>query len=143
MNQWIRNDRERAYTLLEMLVVLAILVLIVGVTAPIVIGQFGNAKSDAAKVQVNLLAGGVEFFAIDVGHPPTTEQGLRALLTQPSDVTRWRGPYLKKESQLIDPWGNPYIYEMLDGDVPYVVRSLGSDRSPGGTKEAADVSSLE
>lgn len=137
------RTEQLAYTLLEMLVVLGILVLIVGVTAPIVIGQFGNAKSDAARVQVNLLAGNIEFYTVDVGRPPTAEQGLQALLTEPSGVTRWRGPYVKKASQLIDPWGNPYLYELREGEVSFAVRSLGSDRAPGGNREAADVSSLD
>jgi general secretion pathway protein G len=143
MNRRPHRSSLFAYTLLEMLVVLGILVLIVGVTAPIVIGQFGNAKSDAARVQVNLLAGSVEFYMIDVGSPPTAEQGLQSLLTEPSGVVRWRGPYIKKASQLIDPWGNPYLYELREGDVPFAIRSLGSDRAPGGSKEAADVSSLD
>lgn len=138
-----RTIMSAGYTLLEMLVVLGVLVLVIGVTAPIVLSQFGNAKTDAARVQVNALAGSIEFYAVDVGSVPTEEQGLEALLEAPSGVSRWRGPYTRKETQLVDPWGNPYLYRRRDGDIPFEVYTLGSDQAVGGTKEASDVSSLD
>lgn len=131
------------YTLLEVLVVLGLLVLIVGVTTPMLLGQYGNAKSDAARVQINAIAGSIEIFAIDTGAPPTEEQGLQALIEEPAGVSGWRGPYIRKASQLVDPWGRSYLYRTRTGSVAYEVYSLGSDNAPGGDREAADVSSQD
>ena len=137
------TKKSTGYTLLELLVVLAILVLIVGIAAPLVLKQFGNAKTDTAKVQVNALAGNVEFFILDVGRAPTQDEGLGALVKQPSGVTRWRGPYIKKQSQLTDPWGNPYLYRLTSGNSPFEIVSLGADGEEGGEGEDKDVSSQE
>ncbi len=135
--------KEDGYTLLELLVVLVILTLIVGLAGPVVLRQFGTAKTNTVKVEVNRLASDLEFFRVDVGRFPTADEGLSALLTQPDGATGWAGPYLPKASQLVDPWGRDYLYRVLtDGDT-IEVRSLGADGAEGGAGENIDVSSRD
>lgn len=127
---------------MELLVVLVILTLLVGLAGPALINQFGKAKSDTAKVEVNRLVTDLEFFRVDVGRFPSTEEGLTALLQAPDGLEGWAGPYLTKESQIVDPWGNPYIY-INNGNDQIEVRTLGGDNAEDGTGENQDVSSLE
>lgn len=135
--------KEDGYTLLELLVVLVILTLIVGLAGPVVLRQFGTAKTNTAKVEVNRLASDLEFFRVDVGRFPSTEEGLKALLTRPENAVGWAGPYLPKASQLKDPWGRDYLYSIVaDGDT-IEVRSLGADGAEGGAGEDVDVSSRD
>ncbi len=132
---------ESGYTLLELLVVLVILTLIVGIAGPVVLRQFGKAKADTARIEVNRLVTDLEFFRVDVGRFPTDAEGLSGLLSQPADAAGWSGPYLPKASQAVDPWGNAYIYDVSDDGQSVVVSSLGADGAAGGTGENADISS--
>lgn len=132
---------EEGYTLLELLVVLVILTLIIGIAGPVVLRQFGTAKVNTARIEVNRLVTDLEFFRVDTGRFPTQDEGLEALLVQPNNLAGWSGPYLPKASQLNDPWGRAYIYQLAgDGDV-VEVSSLGADGAEGGAGENADVSS--
>ncbi len=103
-------NRERGFTLLELLVVLAILGLLIGLVAPAVMRQFGAAKEKIAQQSVERLATVLDMYKLDVGTYPTTEQGLQALITQPPGVARWSGPYLKGDKLPQDPWGHPFVY---------------------------------
>ncbi len=132
---------DKGYTLLELLVVLVILTLIIGIAGPMVLRQFGTAKSNTASVEVNRLMTNLQFYKVDVGSFPTDEQGLDALLSSPDGENTWQGPYVGKESQLYDPWGNKYLYRSSsDGDTAEVY-SLGADGVEGGDGEDADISS--
>src|SRR4029077_7200757 len=91
----LQRPRERGFTLLELLVVLAILGLLIGLVAPAVMRQFGAAKEKIAAQSVERLATVLDMYKLDVGTYPTTDQGLQALITQPQGVARWNGPYLK------------------------------------------------
>lgn len=132
---------DEGYTLLELLVVLVILTLIIGIAGPMVLRQFGTAKSNTASVEVNRLMTNLQFYKVDVGSFPSDEQGLDALLSRPDGEETWQGPYVGKESQLYDPWGNKYLYRSSsDGDSAEVY-SLGADGVEGGDDEDADISS--
>jgi general secretion pathway protein G len=125
------------FTLVELLVVLAILTLLAGLVGPRVLGQLGGAKSKTAAVQIADLDKALELFKLDVGRFPTTEEGLGALLQRPPSVASgWAGPYLKG-SLPNDPWGKPYRYQLANGAVQIV--SLGADGAPGGEGENADI----
>lgn len=81
----------------------------------------------------------LEQYRLEVGSFPTEEQGLAALMVQPSGVTKWQGPYLKKKDVPLDPWGNPYIYKVLANGNEIDLISLGSDGKPGGEGDAQDI----
>jgi len=104
------TSEERGFTLLELLVVLAILGLLIGLVAPAALRQLGSAKEKIAHQSIERLAGVLDIYKLDIGSYPTTEQGLQSLITQPSGVARWSGPYLKGEKVPQDPWGHPFLY---------------------------------
>jgi general secretion pathway protein G len=131
--------RSRGFTLLELLVVMVIIGLLAGFVAPRYFAQVGKSQVKAARAQIDALDKALEQYRIDVGHLPTTEQGLAALNTQPQGEQNWAGPYLKKEVPL-DPWGSAYIYgEPGTHNSDYDLMSYGKDGRAGGTGEAADL----
>jgi general secretion pathway protein G len=130
---------ERGFTLIELLVVLVILGLLAALAGPRVLGYLSGARADAARLQLQSLQQALDLYRLDTGSYPTTQQGLQALIRDPGGVRGWRGPYLDAPSVPLDPWGNPYVYKSPGERGPYDLLSLGADRAPGGTGEAADV----
>jgi general secretion pathway protein G len=133
--------RQRGFTLLELLVVLAILGLLIGLVAPAALRQLGSAKEKIAHQSIERLAGVLDIYKLDVGTYPSTDQGLQALITRPSAVTRWNGPYLKGEKLPEDPWGRPFVYRSPSQRPghEYDLLSLGPTGQPGGSGEAATI----
>lgn len=130
-------NKSAGFTLVELLVVLAILTLLAGLVGPRVLGQLGGAKSKTAALQIADLEKALEIYKLDVGRFPTTEEGLDALVKKPASMTTgWAGPYLKGGIP-VDPWSRPYQYQSSPGAVEIV--SLGADGAPGGDGENADV----
>ena len=134
-----KSRRDAGFTLLELLVVLAILGLLAALVGPQVLKYLGTSRTQTAKVQIENISASLEHFQLDVGRYPTTEEGLGALVERPAGAATWNGPYLKKRSGLVDPWGQAYLYRDpgKHGDVD--VYSLGSDKAEGGQGEAQDV----
>jgi len=135
----IRRRRDSGFTLLELLVVLAIMGMLAAIIAPQVIRYLGTGKTQTAKVQIQYIMQSMELFRLDVGRFPSQQEGLAALVTAPPTAQNWNGPYLKKASALTDPWGTPYQYQVPGQHGEVDVFSLGSDKAPGGTGEAQDV----
>lgn len=134
-----RYGREAGFTLLELLVVLAILGLLAAIVGPQVIKYLDSSKSQSARVQAKNVAAALNLFKLDASRYPTQEEGVAALVKQPASVPNWNGPYLAEQSAILDPWGRAYLLRIPGehGDVD--VYSLGADGQPGGTGEARDV----
>ena len=130
--------RMAAFTLLELLVVVAIIGLLAGYVGPKYFGQLGKAEIKAASAQLDALEKALDQYRLDVGRYPSTEQGLNALVTQPSGVSKWAGPYLKKGLPL-DPWDKPYLSKSPGEHGEVDIFSYGRDGTPGGTGEDADI----
>ena len=136
------NRRERGFTLLEMLVVLAIMGLLAAVIGPQVIKYLGSSRSQTAKIQVKNVAAALELYRLDAGRYPTREEGLAALVNAPTANNGvWNGPYLPQSSAITDPWGNAYRFEVPGKHGEIDVYSYGSDNAEGGDGEARDVGS--
>lgn len=136
-----RRRRDSGFTLLELLVVLAIMGMLAAIIAPQVIKYLGTSRTQTAHVQIQNVMAALELYRLDVGRYPTAQEGLQALVTAPPAAPNWNGPYLKKESALKDPWGEPYAYQIPGQHGEIDVFTLGSDKAPGGTGEAQDVGS--
>ena len=130
---------ERGFTLVELLVVLVILGLLATFAAPRVIKYLGRAKVDAAAAQLQNIAGTLDLYRLEVGHYPSAEQGLEALVTRPPGVDSWNGPYIKKREMLIDPWGALYHYRFPGEHGDFDLYSLGADGAEGGEGEDRDI----
>lgn len=133
------------FTLIEMLVVLAIIATLAALVGPAIFRNVGDSKVSAAKSQIELFALALGAYRLDNDVYPATEQGLEALRTRPvtgEQPRNWRGPYLAK---LVtpDPWGRPYLYVGPGRVNPtsFDLYTLGRDGKIGGEGEDADVTS--
>src|SRR5947209_3382644 len=101
-----RSDQEAGFTLLEILVVIAILGLLIGLVAPAALRQLSGARSSIAKQSIERISSVLDLYKLDVGSYPSTDQGLVALVERPGAVDNWNGPYIKGNSVPVDPWNH-------------------------------------
>jgi general secretion pathway protein G len=135
-----RSQIRRAFTLVELLVVIVIISMLAAFVAPNVIKHVGKAKVDLAKPRMAIIEDAIGRFYMDCGRYPTDSEGLEALLVDPGNTTGWNGPYVK-QSQVLDPWNNVYIY-VAEGTVNpgnFDLICLGADGQEGGDGENADI----
>ena len=140
-----RRTVRRGFTLIALLVVIAIIATLAAVVAPAIFRNVGDAKTTSAKSQVDLLALALNSYRLDNDVFPTSEQGLEALRTLPvagEPPRNWRGPYLSKVVPS-DPWGRPYVYVEPGRENPssFDLYTLGRDGKLGGEGEDADITS--
>ena len=137
--KWLRRRRgDDGFTLLEMLVVLAIMGLLAAIIAPQVLKYLGSSRAETAKVQIQNIDAALQLYRLDVGRYPTQEEGLGALVSAPASEPGWNGPYLQKASALNDPWGAPYQYRFPGQHGEIDVYSRGPDKGAG-PGEAANI----
>jgi general secretion pathway protein G len=128
----LRAGMRAAFTLVELLLVLVILSVLAAVVVPKFTGRSRQARETAARTDVAMLETVLDAYEIDTGGYPSTQQGLEALVEEPSGVRDWHGRYVDRLPT--DPWGNPYIYKCpgdhnTDG---YDLYSYGPDGRKGG-----------
>ena len=135
------KKKRKGFTLIELIAVAMIIALLAGFVAPKIFKNLGKAKGNIAIGQIAQIAGALEGFAIDCGRYPTESEGLGALIVAPSELEeKWTNPYLK-EKQLIDPWGNPYMYieEGMVNPGSYDLICFGADGVEGGEDDNEDL----
>ncbi len=131
--------RRGGFTLVELLVVLAILGLLVGLVGPQVMKALGGSKTKTARIQIEDLSATLDIYRLEVGRYPTTNDGLQALVENTSGAPNWNGPYLKKNQVPKDPWGFDYQYQSPGQHGSFDLWSLGADNREGGEGENQDI----
>ena len=145
-----RQDRNNGvlragFTLMELLVVIAIIATLAAVVAPAIFRNVGDAKTSAAKSQIEMLSMALNAYRLDNDAYPSQDQGLAALRVVPTGTDaplNWRGPYLTRDVPN-DPWGRPYVYVVpgLVNPTSFDLYTLGKDGKPGGSDDDEDVTS--
>lgn len=130
--------RQRGFTLLEIIVVVAIIAILAAYIAPKISGRVDDARVTKAKSDIRVLESALELYKLDNFTYPESGEGLQALVSKPSDAKNWReGGYIKQLNK--DPWGNDYQYRFPGTNAEFDVYSMGSDSADGGSGEAADI----
>ncbi|MCB1679309.1 MAG: type II secretion system major pseudopilin GspG [Halioglobus sp.] len=132
------RSHQGGFTLMELLVVLAILGLLMSLVGPRVLNQLGGAKTKTAAIQIKDLEQALEMYKLDVGRFPSTSEGLVALVEKPASAVGWNGPYLKSDVPA-DPWNRAYHYKYPGERSELDIFSYGQNGTPGGEGEDADV----
>jgi general secretion pathway protein G len=126
---------QRGMSLIEIIIVIVLIGAVLAFVGSRVLGGKDRGDYNIAKAQIQTMAGKVESFQMDTGRLPTA---LEELVTQPSDVNGWLGPYAKP-AELKDPWGRPLEYRAPGESGPFDLVSLGKDGKPGGTSVDGDI----
>ena len=131
---------SRAFTLVEMMVVVVIIAILAATIIPKFMSTKFDAKVSAAKGDIAAMQTALESFYVHMDRYPTTDEGLKVLVEAPAnDKDKWRGPYIEKMRE--DPWGNPYQYRFPGVRMPnsYDLWSRGADGVDGGEGQGADI----
>ncbi|MBL0732370.1 MAG: type II secretion system major pseudopilin GspG [Desulfosarcina sp.] len=129
---------KKGFTLIEILIVMVILGLLAALVGPKMFGKVGKSRQKAAKAQISLFETSLDTFRLDMGRYPTSDEGLEALRSKPADSEKWDGPYIPKKVPL-DPWGNPYEYQLPGENGEYDLTSFGADGTADGEDENKDI----
>jgi general secretion pathway protein G len=132
---------QAGFTLIEIMVVIAILAILAAVVVPKLIGRTDDARITATKVQIKNIEQALNLYKLDNGVYPSTEQGLDALVREPTIGViprNWKeGGYLPKVP--MDQWGNPFVYIQPGQESAFDLYSYGADGEEGGTGPATDI----
>jgi len=139
-----RLTGDEGWTFMETLIVIAIVLILTSIVGFTAIQYLDRARCAAARSQIDSFILALEAYYIDCGKYPSSEQGLEALWKKPSIEPvspNWTGPYIYRKTPN-DPWGNPYEYTIPGAeDLPFSIRSFGSDGREGGEGKNADITS--
>ncbi|MBT8087397.1 MAG: type II secretion system major pseudopilin GspG [Gammaproteobacteria bacterium] len=139
-----RHGYQQGFTLIEIMVVVIIIGILAAIVAPNVIGRVDDAQITKAKAEISNIENAMKFYRLDNFAYPSTEQGIEALVTKPTDpsIRNWKpGGYLDRLPK--DPWGNPYQYLNPGNNGEIDIYTLGRDGRPGGEGLDADIGNWE
>jgi general secretion pathway protein G len=138
-----RMKKQTGFTLLEIMIVVAIIAGLVAMVAPNIIGEAGAARVKTAQAEMSTIASTLSRYKLDNYTYPSTGQGIEALVSKPSGTPEPKnykaGGYLPKLPT--DPWGNAYLYISQQGK--FEIISYGADGEEGGEGDATDISSAD
>lgn len=131
------HNARRAFTLIEVLVVVIIIGVLATLILPNIFGRVGQARQSVAKQKLANIEQAIQLFHYDYGRFP---ESLDELVTRPADIDEatWKTPTIK-ERDLLDPWGNPWQYRIPGDHGTFDLYSLGADAAEGGEDDNADV----
>ena len=134
-----KNNSKKAFTIIELMVVITIIGILASLVAPKFMGKLETAKIKTTKAQLEMFATALDSFNLDTGRYPTDTEGLTVLWTKTKDIRGYDGPYLPKSVEA-DAWGNPYIYKTTSDDHAFNIISYGKDGKEGGEEKNEDIS---
>ena len=141
------KTNRKAFTLIELMVVIVILGILAGLIVPRIMGRPDEARRAKAQIQIESLETALKLYKLDNGNYPSTEQGLNALVEPPTigtAVKNWRqGGYLEKGKVPKDPWDNDFIYISPGAHGDFDLISRGADGEPDGEGKNKDINSWE
>ena len=129
----IRIQRSDGFTLIEILVVMAIIAMLAVMVAPNLFNQQAGAMRDVARTEISTLEAALDIYRLDVGEYPDSLDGL---MEDDTDRASWNGPYLRRGVPT-DPWDNEYVYEGNGRE--FTLLSYGADGMSGGEEDDADI----
>lgn len=134
--------RHSGFTLIEIIIVVIIMSLIAALVVPRLFKKVEKSKQQIAKTQIIMIENAVKMFKLDTGRYPSSDEGLKALLSKPDKTNNWDGPYLEKGLPK-DPWGGQYLYTYPGKNYVFEIISLGADGKEGGEGEDKDVNNWQ
>jgi general secretion pathway protein G len=137
------RSREAGFTLVEILVVVAIIALLMSLAGPRVVNYLSDSKLKTARIQIQSLSAALDLYHLDNGRYPSSSDGLGALVQKPAGASGWNGPYLKGAAVPKDPWGRAYVYRSPGEHGPFDILSLGPDGREGATETASNITSWQ
>lgn len=130
--------QQKGFSMLEVMVVIAIIGIMMGVMVPVFMGNDDKARVSAAQQDIMSISQALDLYKLDNRRYPSTDQGLDALVNAPDGAENWAtNGYIKKLKD--DPWGNDYQYVSPGSNGPYDLYSLGADNAEGGEGYGADI----
>jgi len=141
----IRNLKRRGFTIIEVMAVIVIIGILAGIVAVNVVGRIDKARVITTRANLKLLHNAVVQFKLDTTRYPTEDEGLKALIEQPTDVTGWNtGGYLETTEIPKDAWHHDFVYQLNpESGKPFVIISYGADGEEGGEDYDADLYSTD